>query len=184
MKSADEGLAVSRRPRFTIRYAPFARSCAMARMAFCMLALLVATAGRAAAQEHVLRLQMSPYTLHYHPRSDHHTVWSAGLEVERDTGTIHGAMFFRNTFGQKSLYVYPWGGVHRNLFNVERLYFKCSIGILWGYKQPYEDKVPLNYHGFSPAILPALGIDLPEGFSFQVNFLGFSGVMFQIAKDL
>ena len=149
-----------------------------------LLALFFASAGRAAAGEHVLRLQMSPYTLHYDPKPDHDTVWGVGIELERSTSTIHGLMYFRNSFGQKSVYLYPWGGVYRNLFNVERLYFKWSIGILWGYKDPYEDKVPFNHHGFSPAIVPALGLNLPEGFSLQMNFLGFSGLMLQISKDL
>ena len=149
-----------------------------------LLALFFASAARAAAEEHVLRLQMSPYTLHYDPKPEHDTVWAVGIELERSTSTIHGLLYFKNTFGQKSLYVYPWGRVYRNLFNIERLYFKWSVGILWGYKDPYEDKVPLNYHGFSPAIVPALGVNLPEGFSLQMNFLGFSGLMFQISKDL
>src|SRR5688572_30956439 len=127
------------RPARDLRYAT--RLCPifspMARIAVCMLlALFFASAGRAAAGEHVLRLQMSPYTLHYDPKPDHDTVWGVGIELERSTSTIHGLMYFRNSFGQKSVYLYPWGGVYRNLFNVERLYFKWSIGILWGYKDP------------------------------------------------
>jgi hypothetical protein len=30
-------------------------------------------------------------------------------------------------------------------------------GLLHGYKEPYEDKIPLNQLGVAPAIVPALG---------------------------
>ena len=149
-----------------------------------LLIALAAGAGAAAAEEEpIFRLQISPYTEHYKRRAEHQHVWLVGLELERE-GTIHGIAFFKNSFGQPSLYAYPWGGIHRNLFNIEPLFFKWSIGILYGYKNPYQDKVPANYRGFSPAIIPAIGWTFRAGFSTHVNFLGTSGLMFQISKDL
>ncbi len=157
----------------------------MSRIAVCTLFTTIATsAWPAPGAGDVWRLQMSPYTRHYKPQPDHHRVWALGFELERSEGTLHGIAFFRNSFGQSSLYAYPWGGVHRNLFNVERLFVKWSIGILYGYKHPYEDKVPFNHHGFSPVIVPAIGLALTDRVSVQLNFLGTSGLQLQISKDL
>ena len=126
---------------------------------------------------------MSPYTLHYSNGTDHQDVWLVGLELERER-TLFGVTYFRNSFGQPSAYAYPYGKIYRNVFNVDHLFVKWTIGILYGYKHPYEHKVPLNYHGFSPVIIPAIGWELPSGFSTQINFLGTSGLMFQLSKDL
>lgn len=131
----------------------------------------------------MLRLQLSPYTAHYSNSADHQHVWLVGLELEREQ-TLFGIAYFKNSFGQPSAYAYPYGKVYRNVFNVDHLFVKWTIGILYGYKHPYEHKVPLNYHGFSPVIIPAIGWELPSGFSTQISFLGTSGVMFQFSKDL
>jgi hypothetical protein len=147
------------------------------------LAVLVYPGGATAGDDPVLRLQMSPYAAHYHDSPNHRYVWAAGVEVERQS-TIHGIVFFKNSFGQNALYLYPWGGVQENVFNIEHLFFKWSIGILYGYKPPYERKVPLNFHGYAPAIVPAIGWNFRSGLSTQLNFLGASGVMLQISKDL
>ena len=147
------------------------------------LAVLAYAGCAIGAEEPVFRLQMSPYALHYEHSSNHRHVWSVGIEVERDS-SVRGIVFFKNSFGQNALYFYPWGGMYDNLFNVEHLFFKWSIGVLYGYKPPYEHKVPFNFHGYSPAIVPAIGWNFPSGFSTQLNFLGTSGVMLQISKDL
>lgn len=58
------------------------------------------------------------------------------------------------------------------------LYLKLTIGIIHGYKVPFEDRVPLNYYGFSPAIIPAVGWHRDPNWSVQTNFLGAAAVMF------
>jgi hypothetical protein len=58
------------------------------------------------------------------------------------------------------------------------------VGVVYGYKHPYENKIPFNYNGFAPAIIPAIGWTLPSGFSTQVNILGNSGLMLQFSKEL
>lgn len=138
----------------------------------------------AAADDSVLRLQMSPYTQHFHKSDDYHNVVLVGVELERDEKTLQGIAFFKNSFAQPTLYVYPWGGIHRDLFGFDHLFFKWTVGVLYGYKGKYEHKVPLNHHGFSPAIIPGIGYEFSSGFSAQINLLGTSGVMFQISKDL
>jgi hypothetical protein len=147
------------------------------------LAILVHTRCAMAGDDPVFRLQMSPYSAHFESGPNRRYVWAVGVEMERQ-GTVHGIVFFKNSFGQNALYVYPWGGMHENLFNIEHLFFKWSIGVLYGYKPPYQHKVPFNFHGYSPAIVPAIGWNFSSGFSTQLNLLGTSGVMLQISKDL
>jgi len=65
-----------------------------------------------------------------------------------------------------------------NLLGQPRLFGKVTAGILYGYVEPYEDKVPLNWHGFSPAIVPVLGYKLSEDSSLQVNILGAAALMY------
>lgn len=129
-------------------------------------------------------LIFSPYTLHFSPSSEHQHVWLVGIERERENGLVAGAAFFTNSFGQPSLYYYPWGAVYRGLGGNPQLYAKLTAGLLYGYTGKYENKVPFNYSGFSPGIVPALGWDLGDGFEVQANMLGFAGLMVQLSLPL
>jgi hypothetical protein len=59
--------------------------------------------------------------------------------------------------------------------------FKLTGGLLHGYKEPYDDKIPLNNLGVAPAAIPALGYHQK---SFFVEFvqLGFSAGMINIGR--
>ena len=129
-------------------------------------------------------LTFSPYTRHFSNNPEHKHVWLLGIERERKNDSVAGIAFFNNSFGQHSLYYYPWGVSYRNLLGEPQLYAKLTAGLLYGYRGQYEDKVPLNYNGFSPGIVPALGWDLGDGFGLQANFLGFNAVMIQLALPL
>lgn len=129
-------------------------------------------------------LIFSPYTLHFSPSSEHQHVWLVGIERERENGLVAGAAFFTNSFGQPSLYYYPWGAVYRGLGGNPQLYAKLTAGLLYGYTGKYENKVPFNHSGFSPGIVPALGWDLGDGFEVQANMLGFAGLMVQLSLPL
>jgi hypothetical protein len=130
-------------------------------------------------------LQLSPYALHWAPRDpEDRDVFLIGVEREHANGKIDGAAFFSNTFGQESLYLFPWGGVYKNIYGVSKLSFKWSAGLIYGYKAPFEKKIPLNYKGFAPAIIPALTYEFSPRWSGQLNLLGTQGVMFQLNVPL
>ncbi len=57
------------------------------------------------------------------------------------------------------------------LFSSRFWYFKLTGGLLHGYKEPYEDKIPLNDLGIAPAILPALGFKY-KMFLIEANLAG------------
>ncbi len=131
-----------------------------------------------------LRLQMSPYTLHRSYDPEHKNVIMLGLERERVSGKIDGFNVFTNSFGQPSIYLYPWGGVFPHFGGIDALSFKWTAGLLYGYVAPYENKVPFNHDGFSPGAIIALTYDLAPGWSAQVNVLGTAALMFQLNMDL
>lgn len=125
-----------------------------------------------------LSLMYSPFTQHFSHSEEHRYVWMVGEERERANGRLSGITYFANSFGQPSAYLYPWGQSFRNLGGVQGLYAKWSGGLLYGYVEPYENKVPLNVKGFSPAIIPSLGMER-RGYGAQINLLGTAGFMLQ-----
>ena len=129
-------------------------------------------------------LMVSPYTAHFHPSAEHEYVWLVGVERERADAQLAGMALFSNSFGQPSTYIFPWGKVYRDVFERPGRYGKVTAGLLYGYRGKYEDKVPFNYEGFSPAIVPALGWEYGERFQVQANLLGANAVMLQFTLGL
>lgn len=125
------------------------------------------------------RVQLSPYAYHFSHSPEHKPVYLLGIEREEPDQSVVGMVFFSNSFGQPSLFIYPWGGVTRDLLGVDGLYFKWSAGLMYGYKGKYQDKVPFNYKGLNPAIVPALGYQINKKLDVQVDALGAAGVMLQ-----
>ncbi len=127
-----------------------------------------------------LQWQFSPYTYHFSYSEDHENVYMVGLERKHADGKIDGGVFFSNSFGQPSVYLYPWGHEYKGIFGQPELSFKWTAGLLYGYVEPYEDKVPFNYNGFSPGIVLALAYEFRPDWALQVDVLGNSGLMFQL----
>ena len=132
-------------------------------------------------------LMFSPYTIHFNPSSEHRQVWLAGLERQDSANAVAGAAFFTNSFGQPSVFLYPFGKTYPGPIRVgsvtavpEQWYVKWAAGLLYGYKGAYEDKVPFNKDGFSPGVILSLGRNVTERSQFQLNMLGANGLMFQL----
>ena len=127
-----------------------------------------------------LQWQFSPYTRHFFPSEEHRNVVMFGLEREDSTGKLDGGTVFSNSFGQPSLYWYPWGQAYHDFWGVKSLSFKWTAGFLYGYKEPYANKVPLNFDGFSPGAIIAFAYEFKPGWSVQLDWLGTAGLMFQL----
>jgi hypothetical protein len=125
-----------------------------------------------------LSFMWGPFTHHFSKSSEHKYVWLVGIEAEYPDQSIAGATYFSNSFGQPSTYIYPFGKIYKNALNVQDLYFKWSAGLIYGYLSPHQDKVPYNRNGFSPGMIPAIGIQ-KKNFSAQINFLYLEGLMLQ-----
>lgn len=129
------------------------------------------------------RAMMSPATLHYHYSEDHRRVYMVGLEKQHAGGFVAGGTWFRNSFGQPSAYVYA-GRRFDNFTPYAPLFAQLTAGVLYGYKPPFENKVPLNNNGFSPGAVASLGWQFTPIVSAQLNFLGNSALMLQFSADI
>jgi len=126
-------------------------------------------------------LTLSPYTLHWHSSAEHKPVVLASLDRAAPGNRLCGLSFFSNSFGQPSTYVYVgqrWDGLLGN----PQLFAKVTAGIFYGYVGQYKDKVPYNYKGFSPGIIPSLGYQFTPSDSAQVLVLGNAGLMFAYGR--
>jgi len=125
---------------------------------FTLMAILLVMSSSVNAFEIVeWRFNTSLYTKHWDPDPEHvNNSKLLNLEIEEKSGWIYGFAHFDNSFGQPSQYLYA--GRSWRLFQKDWAYFKLTGGLLHGYKEPYEDKIPLNGLGVAPAIIPTFGL--------------------------
>lgn len=131
------------------------------------------------------RVMVAPYTWHYHTDKDgtHRYVYLFGVERQFASGWLLGAVYFSNSFGQSSGYFYGGERVFGWSPWPDKLYFEWSAGLVWGYTDPYENKIPFNYKGLAPGIIVGVGWQFTKNLSFQANALGAAGMMFQFNWD-
>lgn len=124
-------------------------------------------------------LTLSPYTYHFHPSDEHEYVYAIGVIKRLEGNWIVGGSYFSNSFGQPSGYIYI-GQRYENLPGFEKWYLQWNAGILYGYVEPYEDKVPFNVNGFSPGFVPSIGYKFTDRIWAELDLLGTSGLMFTL----
>ena len=96
------------------------------------------------------------YTKHYDPDPDHVDDRNMlGFEFQMRNSNLWGLAMFDNSFGQESQYLYV-GRTYR-AFQSDNWYYKLTGGLLHGYREPHDDKIPMNDLGVAPAIIPAIG---------------------------
>jgi hypothetical protein len=120
------------------------------------------------------QVQTSFYTTHFSP-DPRHTNQQNLLAVERHRGDgfLVGGATFRNSFSQRSHYVYLG---HQFPFHDTPFHWKLTGGLLHGYRGEYRDKIPLNRFGVAPAIIPSAGITHRQ-FVGEVVLLGAAATM-------
>ena len=150
--------------------------------AMCAVAPAMAQSSSSEEQGVIWRLGMSPYTYHWSRDPDHRDVYMIGLERQNADKVVWGASYFRNSFGQPSGYLYG-GKRYDSIFSFDKLFAQWTVGLLYGYKPPYDHKVPLNHNGYSPGAVLSLGWQFTPTYSAQVNVLGNSALMFQFSAD-
>lgn len=119
----------------------------------------------------------SPYTHHWSYDEEHKQVYAVSLSRLLPNDRSCGFSVFSNSFGQPSAYVFvgkSWPGL---LPSLPKLYVSATAGIIYGYVGKYKDKVPLNFGGFSPVIIPAIGYRFTPRASFEVQLLGTAAFM-------
>jgi hypothetical protein len=122
-------------------------------------------------------LVLSPYTHHWNYSAQHRPVILGALERHVAGGRFCGLALFRNSFGQPATYAYvgrEWQGV----LGQPQLSAKVSAGLIYGYRNEFQHKIPFNDYGVAPAIIPSLGYAFTPQDSAQVMLLGTAGVLF------
>lgn len=121
-------------------------------------------------------LETSVYTRHFHYDPAHNDDQNLILAEWNVTEQwLVGAALLDNSFNQPTQYVY--GGYRfRPLENLQPFYLKISAGIIHGYKDEYQDKIPMNGSGYAPVIIPTVGYCLNR-FCSELVFFGAAGVM-------
>ena len=157
---------------------------------FVALALVMARTTQAGIFQEgdILMVQAAPAVIHFDSDPEHADYsWLVGLEWQSPSRWVVGAAYFNNSFDQKCEYLYfgkSWPldfiSDHKIFKN---LYFKLTGGVLLGYKEPYEDKIPFNNNGVGPGAAPSLGYKFGD-FNVQLNLLGNAGLMFTFGYDL
>ncbi|MDG4553903.1 MAG: hypothetical protein P9E24_06605 [Candidatus Competibacter sp.] len=158
---------------------------AWAMSGFAALALLATGVVRAGLFDEggVLMVQGAPGVIHFSHDPEHADYsWLVGAEWQTPSRWVVGAAYFNNSFDQKCQYYYfgkfwPLESIDGNL------YFKLTGGVLLGYKEPYENKIPYNHDGVAPGAVPGLGYRFGD-FNVQLNLLGTAGAMFTVGYDL
>lgn len=130
-----------------------------------------------------LMLQIGPYVYHRNKEPYHNSQPRLiGVEWESASRWELGASYFENSFYQPSVYIY---GGRRWFLGSESdgFFIKLTAGPLYGYKDPYEDKVPLNNNGLGLAVIPAIGYQYKRA-NAQLVILGTAAVMLTIGYDV
>jgi hypothetical protein len=132
--------------------------------------------------------QTSVATVHFNPDDDHTNnqklIYGEWRLQERwlEGQVLVGASAFDNSFGQPSQFVF--GGLLWRPFDLlPAAYVKVVAGVLHGYKDEYQDKIPFNNSGFAPAIVPAVGYCFNRVCGEMVLF-GTAGLMWTLGVTL
>jgi len=129
-----------------------------------------------------IMVEYGPYVYHRLDNTDHNQ-WPnlIGVEYETRSNWLVGAASFKNSYYQHAALLY--GGKRWFVTPVsENLYVKLTGALVYGYKEPYEDKLPINHDGYGFAILPAVGYQFGRA-NVQFVFLGTAAVALTFGYD-
>jgi hypothetical protein len=133
-------------------------------------------------------VQTSLATVHFNPDDDHTNnqklIYGEWRLSERwlEGQVLVGASAFDNSYGQPSQFVFG-GLLWRPFDSAPAAYVKLAAGVVHGYKDEYQDKIPFNNSGYAPAIIPAVGYCYHRVCSEMVIF-GTAGLMWTLGVTL
>lgn len=102
-------------------------------------------------------------------------------EIIKPNRLFYGLSLFNNSFGQFSQYVYV-GKEFRLDKYVDGMRSKISAGIIHGYKDEFQDKIPFNDYGIAPAIIPGIGYQKKK-WGFDIYLMGAAGLLFDVGYE-
>jgi len=123
-------------------------------------------------------IQTSIYTRHFDPEPDHNNDQNMlSVEAVLSNDWLVGATVFDNSFDQPSQLVFA--GKRWTIGGSEDWYLKLIGGLLHGYKEPYENKIPMNGLGVAPVLIPTLGFRY-RSLVAEANLGGLAVVVFTV----
>lgn len=128
-------------------------------------------------------LETSAYTKHFSsdPNHDNHQDLVL-VEWNINENWLAGASFFDNSFGQPSQFIY--GGYRFRPFEkAQELYFKLAVGVIHGYKDEYQHKIPYNSTGYAPGIVPSVGYCINR-FCSELVLFGTAGALITVGVTI
>ncbi len=167
------------------RRVPFSLGCLAAAVALALSLAPCAARAQWLADGDQLRITYGPFAYHFSNSPEHvphnHLL---GFELVTTRWTfwkadrsIAGFAAFDNSFGQFSQYVWFGQEWDWRRFAGGDVFVNVTAGLLHGYKDEYQDKIPFNSAGIAPVIIPSLGIRWGR-FSLQATVLGTNGFLF------
>jgi hypothetical protein len=136
--------------------------------------------GRAPTDGQQWTATFAPYVYHWKPDPEHRYAFAFALERNVTQQRFCGLSLFRNSFGQPSAYLYA-GRSWDNFWGNPRLSARVTVGVIYGYVGEYHGKVPFNWNGFSPTVIPALAYRFNAQDSIDVSILGTAGLVFGLS---
>ena len=128
-------------------------------------------------------VEVGPYVYH-RLDNDGHNQWPhiIGLEYETASHWLAGATSFENSYYQNAATLY--GGKRWFIPPIsENFYVKVFGALVYGYKKPYENKLPINHDGYGFAIAPAIGYQFGRS-NVQLMLLGTAAAVVTVGYDI
>ncbi len=124
--------------------------------------------------------------IHFSPNPEHtDKPIITAFEMHKDNGWFYGISLFNNSFDQFSQYVYVGKTFKSDRASLQNWHLKLSGGLIYGYKDEYQDKIPMNGLGIAPGLLPSIGYKRADSrWGIDMSLLGSSGMALTVSFDL
>ena len=122
------------------------------------------------------RISIATYS-HINPKPEH-TNKPIILSYDRfySDSNFYGLALFNNSFGQFSQYIYKG---HKFESRFDNIHYELSYGILHGYKDEYQDRIPINTReGFGIGAIPSIIYTKDKNQIFGISLMGGAGLIF------
>mgnify|MGYP001214195940 CR=1 FL=1 len=128
------------------------------------------------------RISIATYS-HFNTKPEH-TNKPIILSYDRiySDSNFYGLALFNNSFGQFSQYIYKG---HKFESRFDNIHYELSYGILHGYKDEYQDRIPINTkEGFGIGAIPSIIYTRDKTQMFGVSLMGGAGLIFSYSRKI
>ena len=137
------------------------------------------------------RISIATYS-HFNSESESDEWWKSGNHDKEPIilsydhfyldSNFYGLALFNNSFGQFSQYIYK-GHQYKSRFN--NIYYEITYGILHGYKDEYQDRIPINTkEGFGIGVIPSIMYTKDKTNYLGLSLMGDAGLIFSYSRKI